>query len=299
MNSLDNSIKHTSNIRIKDSYKKLSILELPIFCVFIAGYSIWVVAILLRLLWNVPFYITLPISILGVYLLFHVIHDAIHGSVSNSQFINNLLGNIGFIPFYFAPFDTFKYLHLQHHSNLNIPHSDPDYNTSGKFCCNNAFMGIFFHTFYYYYYFFRNTIYSIKNYNKLITWSVLIITIHACITIHAIQNSYINDVLVLWIIPAFLSTIILTYLFDYIPHRDHSISIKNNKYKATHMTQGIFSRNPNTKLLSILTLNQLTYHNIHHLWPKIPFDRYPLIWNEYRSELIKRETPLQTIFNNT
>ena len=329
---------HHQNLRLNQNDKYISPIEIPTLLVFFSGMFIWMGSFFLRLLYSVSSFITIPISILGVYLLFHVAHDSTHGSISRYGFINDYIGSICFIPFYFAPFHTFKYLHLQHHYNLNIPHLDPDYNTSGYFFGNKPLLGIIFHIFYYYLYFFSQIITSIierlcqyklfnrehkikssetnnnsyrintknnkKIFNdkklkknlKIFIWTIVIIVIHFSITIISYYKGFLNDVMVLWIIPAYLSIIILSYLFDYLPHRDHKFTIQTNKYKATNMTEGIFNNNPNTQLLSILTLNQLTYHNIHHLYPRIPFYRYPGVWIKQKEELINRGTPIQSIF---
>ena len=90
---------------------------------------------------------------------------------------------------------------------------------------------------------------------------------------------------------------ILSILFDYLPHRNYETDIRDNKYAITNMTHGLFSTEGEVNnWISMLTFNQLTYHNIHHLYPRVPFYKYPEIWKEKKNLLIDRGTPIQSIF---
>lgn len=63
------------------------------------------------------------------------------------------------------------------------------------------------------------------------------------------------------------------------------------------MTHGLFKTSGKiNNCLSLLTCNQLTYHNIHHLYPRMPFYKYPEIWEKERERLIELGTNVQSIF---
>ena len=73
----------------------------------------------------------------------------------------------------------------------------------------------------------------------------------------------------LWILPSECAIIILSCLFDYLPHRPHVGKKKTDGiYKLTNMTNSLFEngiKDP-SKILSILTFNQLNtnfYSYIH------------------------------------
>lgn len=73
------------------------------------------------------------------------------------------------------------------------------------------------------------------------------------------------------------------YVFDYIPHRPHKISGKENPYLATHITKGPFG----VKDLDIILLFQ-NYHLIHHLWPSLPFYKMGRVFHKHERELKDR-----------
>ena len=43
--------------------------------------------------------------------------------------------------------------------------------------------------------------------------------------------------------------------------------------------------------VSMLTFNQLSYHNVHHKYPFLPFYMYNT-WHNYKDEFIQREHQL-------
>ena len=50
-----------------------------------------------------------------------------------------------------------------------------------------------------------------------------------------------------------------------------------------------------SRICSVLLLHQ-NYHNIHHLYPYIPFYKYGSIWAKHRQELIDRGTRVLPFF---
>ena len=83
--------------------------------------------IYLRLSQNWHSAITIPISVSGCYILFTPLHDAAHASISGKyKWLNEIVGNIAGIPFFFAPFKLFQMIHLKHHAYTNQPDKDPD-----------------------------------------------------------------------------------------------------------------------------------------------------------------------------
>ena len=138
---------------------------------------------------------------------------------------------------------------------------------------------------------------TIQNNLFILLLIVTFIMFNLSITYYSYKNDLLQNLLILWIIPGALSIIILSILFDYLPHRYYDNNINENKYKTTNMTHGLFSKNGKVnKVIAFLTCNQLTYHNIHHLYPKVPFYHYQKIWEDNKNKLIKLETPVQSVF---
>ena len=266
----------------------IQLIELPTIFVLCLGYMFWLFSMYLRLYCNIHHAITIPISILGVYTLFTPLHEAVHNNISNKLLINSYVGEIIIVPFFFANFKTFKRLHLQHHAYTNCIDLDPDY--FSRF----GIMSCMCMSIHYYHYFIKdmyanNTI--IKNghinsdiFHIGIRWGLLYLGYIYGILYH---------LLILWVIPSFIGIGILSYLFDYLPHRNHK---HIEKTKHTKMTDGCihFNNKKGNDIISLLTCNQLTYHHVHHLYPKIAFFKYKLFWEE-QYNILKDIYNFQTI----
>ena len=260
---------------------RIKCIEYPTICVVILGFLFWLSAIYLRLYHSIHYVFTLPLSSLGVYTLFTPLHEATHNNISSHRVINNIIGNMVIVPFFFANFKTFKYIHLQHHSHTNRPILDPDrFSRFGWISC----IWMFAHYNYYY----ISVICKKKPFNNNILYMGCVYTfIYMCYI-----YSTLNHIWILWILPSIIATGILAYLFDYLPHRDHTDTIHTTK-----MTDGCiyFNNGKGNDILSILTCNQLTYHHVHHLYSKIPFYKYKSVW-ESNYNTIKDDYIIQTVF---
>ncbi|KAF9919730.1 hypothetical protein BGZ65_011870 [Modicella reniformis] len=105
-------------------------------------------------------------------------------------------------------------------------------------------------------------------------------------------------VLKYWFIPQRAAYFLLVWLFAYVPHRsdgEHRFNAQDNVYKATNMTGGIL--NSNGFNLAIPLLNQ-HLHNIHHMYPQLPFTHYGKIWAKYKNELIAAGTEIHPLYSS-
>ena len=256
-------------------------LELPTVWITLLGYLFWTGAIYLRLGSKISPLFTVPLSTIGVYTLFTPLHEAAHSNISSNKLINDIVGNIVAFPFFFATFDLFKFLHLEHHRHTNVIGLDPDiFSRYGIISC--MLMPL-----HYYKYFLIHAPKQNNFYRRAFCICMLWLLVYMSYLLGSL-----NDVVILWILPSFLAIGILSYLFDYLPHRDHTDSVN-----ITKMTDGLkdFNGGKGNDLVSILTCNQLTYHHVHHLHSKIPFYKYPEVWEENYEEF-KDKIETQTIF---
>ena len=306
----------------------INFISYPILLLFLIGLSLFTLAIYLRCLIGFSLFVTIPISVLANYILFPVIHDGSHGTISSNQYVNEILSYTAAVPFFFAPFPTWRFIHLRHHRYTNVKGQDPDYYVGGGVETNHELtFRLITHVFQYLNFFFKEiyvilkknirkifikdgscdldigNLYRVTN-DRTIQTNVKILGITAIsilLNMFIVYMSYkkgaLDDILVLWVIPGALGIIILSFLFDYLPHRFHEVDIHESKYKTTNMTHGLFSKNGKVnKCLAILTCNQLTYHNIHHLYPKVPFYVYGEIWDKNKEFLIDKGCPIQSVF---
>ena len=303
-------------------------ISFPTLILFFLGNSFILTAFYLRLILEYSALITIPISVFATYLLFPVIHDGSHQSISSNTNINEIISYISGVPFFFAPFPTWRFIHLRHHRYTNIKDKDPDYYVGGGVTNNTELVFRWItHVCQYYYYFFKevyniikknirknfikddncnlqiNSLYNFSNENSVKTGAkVLLITslsiiLNLVILYLSYRHHFFYDALILWVIPGAIGIIILSILFDYLPHRFYEDSLESSKYKTTKMTHGIFSTNGKiNKYLAFITCNQLTYHNIHHLYPKYPFYVYGRVWEKYKDVLLEKGTEVQSVF---
>src|SRR5260221_9311010 len=60
----------------------------------------------------------IAIGAIGIHLAFTVWHEAVHGTVSRSQRVNDIVGVLGMLP-YMTPYFIQRWVHLEHHRKLN------------------------------------------------------------------------------------------------------------------------------------------------------------------------------------
>jgi fatty acid desaturase len=77
-------------------------------------------------------------------------------------------------------------------------------------------------------------------------------------------------VLSYYFVPNKLAILLLAWAFDYVPHRPHRVARAADPYAATARIDGVFSSPGWDLTLPLLYQN---YHNIHHLYPTVPFYR--------------------------
>lgn len=107
-------------------------------------------------------------------------------------------------------------------------------------------------------------------------------------------HGYGHHIACAWLIPGRLALGLLSFSFDYLPHRPHTVEMTQNPYKATAVTS-LFKQC--TWMLTWPLLYQ-NYHNIHHLWPYLPFYYYARVWHSKKDQLVELGTEIIPIINN-
>ncbi len=206
-----------------------------------------------------PWFGVLNIPLL--YYLFTPAHEAEHRMASSNRWVNELIGWIAGGIFIF-PFTTHRIFHLRHHGNLNIEGKDADLWSIRK----PTFFYFATQTMYYHYLFARN--FSSYRLGRRIEWLLHNCALAALITtLLAIGETWI---LFGWILPAIVAAALLSYTLIWLPHLDYPRS--DNQFTGTNVRSSRF-------LKVIFCFHN--YHLIHHLYPSIPFYKYPRIWKEY------------------
>ncbi|MBE9584686.1 fatty acid desaturase [Mucilaginibacter sp. JRF] len=197
----------------------------------------WAVSITLLMQWAVDY--TNPLLYLFILLQMHLYtglfitaHDAMHGTVSSNQKINNAAGFIA--TFLYASF-WYPHLYKKHHMHHRHVHThdDPDYHQGNFFSWYVRF---------------------IRNY--LSTWQIVIMA-----ALFNILKLWIPEpnLILFWVVPSLLSTLQLFYFGTYLPHKGEH----DNHHHARSQ-----SRN---HVWAFVSCYFFGYHYEHHESPGTPW----------------------------
>ncbi len=197
---------------------------------------------------SAPLWITIGLIAVQCWLytgLFIVAHDTMHGSLFPGHArLNAGLGTA--ILFVYAGFDwrSMRRAHMDHHA---FPGSakDPDFNTANP------------RNFWPWYAKFFTQYFGIKQLVILLGFTLVYIFVFGA--------AYVNTI-IMWAVPAILSSIQLFYFGTYLTHR-HSAPFADEHNARTNNFPG---------WLSLLTCFHFGYHHEHHLYPSEPWWRLPL-----------------------
>jgi beta-carotene ketolase (CrtW type) len=169
--------------------------------------------------------------------LFITAHDAMHGTVTKNNFINNALGSIASFLYAGLWYPKLKAKHYLHHMAPGTA-KDPDY--------------------------------TIRNQNFFVWWFRFMrqyITIWQILVMAGLFNIgliWFNELhlIVFWIIPSVLSTFQLFYFGTYVPHRlPHTDSMKPHNARSQR----------HNHFMALLTCYFFGYHYEHHASPRTPW----------------------------
>jgi beta-carotene ketolase (CrtW type) len=175
--------------------------------------------------------------------LFICAHDAMHGTLApTNKRLNDIIGTA--ILFYYAGFSfkNMKTAHMDHHRFPGTD-KDPDFNANDP------------HKFWPWYMKFFTTYFGVKQFLMLFAITVIYLILGA---------SYLNTI-IMWAVPAVLSSLQLFYFGTYLTHKHgedfpDSHNARSNNYPGW---------------LSLLTCFHFGYHHEHHLYPHEPWWRLP------------------------
>ena len=230
----------------------------------------------------IPLWVGAIANGLLTYLLFSVIHDASHKSLSRIRWLNESIGAIGlFFLFPYAPMPLVRWVHNKHHSYTNGP-KDPDRFEHESPWWQIPIRWAFFDGAYIWY-FFKN---GRNVYNRHKTELNLYYISLAVLATAAIYFGFGWELFMLWFIPSRISLFLIAVVFVILPHHPALIEQEEDPYMATTMRLGW------EWLLNPLMVYQ-NYHLVHHLYPEIPFYRmhkaYFLKYDEINVHRVARQ----------
>ena len=210
---------------------------------------VWVIAHFYGLFFHQigsPLWLTIGLILLQIWLytgLFVVAHDTMHGSFAPGRpRVNAWVGRI--ILFWYAGFnwDHMRAAHHQHHATPGTA-EDPDFNAD-----NPRDFWPWYVTFFLRYF----------------SWTQIII-LGGIGAIYMLLGAPYPNLVVMWAVPAILSSVQLFYFGTYLTHRH------DDPFVDEHLAR----TNDYPTWLSLLTCFHFGYHHEHHLYPHEPWWRLP------------------------
>jgi fatty acid desaturase len=260
-------------------------LALPTVGVYVGALTVFVASTFAFISGRSPVWATVAANATVTFVMFTVVHDATHHSISNKRWVNGLFGRLAWL--FVAPlisFPSFAYIHLQHHRHANDDANDP-----GTFASHGrvwqlpfrwALAGVFYARF------LGPRLGSRPK--AEVAETAAMFTAGLTGVVAAILTGHLWTLAVVFLLPEHLGLIVLEWWFDWLPHHGLEDTQQSNRYRAARVRVGM------EWLFTPLMLSQ-NYHLVHHLNPSVPFYRYVRTWRRNEDTYLKREVAIATI----
>jgi len=233
----------------------------PTLFVLAGALALWALGIaVIHLAWPIG----CALATLGAYVAFTPMHEAAHRSLARARWLNEVTGRLASVPL-FGPFAAIRYIHLEHHKHTNDPHDDPDH-WSGRGPAWLLPLRWLTQDVHYYSVYLRRRARRPSREQVEIVATLVGLVASAVVLV---ASGHGREVVLGWLVPARLAIGILAFAFDYLPHRPHVITAKQDRFAATSAFEG--------PAKYVATLGQ-SLHRVHHLYPGVPFYRYGVVW---------------------
>ncbi len=261
-------------------------LALPTVGIFLAALTVFVVSTVGYVNGWAPFWVTIPVNAAVTFVMFTVVHDAAHYSISSVRWVNGLFGRLAWL--FVGPvvaFPSFGYIHIQHHRHSNDDDEDPDTFASHGSLWLLPFRWSMVEYFYLRYYLPRARSRPVAE----VAETLVLLTL--CITglVVAIVTGNFWTLLIVFLIPQRIGLTILAWWFDWLPHHGLEDTQRTNRYRATRNRVG-------AEWLYTPVLLSQNYHLVHHLHPSVPFYRYVRTWKRNEEAYLERNAAISTVF---
>ena len=113
---------------LPDPGEQVPTLSWPIVGIFTFALALFGASTWAALTDTLPAIATIAASAAAIFVLFTVLHDASHYSISSHRWVNVAFGRVAM--FFVSPlisFKSFAFIHIEHHRNTNDDESDPDH----------------------------------------------------------------------------------------------------------------------------------------------------------------------------
>ena len=234
-----------------------------------------------------PLWVGVLIMAVSTYGVYTGLHEAVHGSISgkhtNLRWVNEAVGYCAAC-ILGMPFTGHRHEHLAHHRSTNDPGGDPDYVISGM--CRSPWHTLRSSVLFVYgqlTYFQRYCLDTAPAAQKrrflleiLLSWTLRLAFI-----------VWLGWEIGLWLLLAgpLLGSLITQYLFSYLVHHPHE-ALGRYVNTVTYTASGWLGK------WVTLAWGYQNYHSVHHLFPRVPFYRYPALFQRIEPIMLRRGAPV-------
>lgn len=275
-----------TNHTLPDTGEKIPMVSWPTVALFAAAVTVFGVSTEAALTSALRPILTIPVSAAAIFVLFTVVHDASHYSISRHRWVNLVFGRVAMI--FVSPlisFESFAFIHIEHHRHTNDGDDDPDHFVSGaagwQLPLRFSVMDLPYLRF-----LARN--WGSRPRSELAETAALMGVTLAAIAAAAFTGHF-WQLAIVYLVPERIAVFVLAWWFDWLPHHDLKDTHQGNRYRATRNRVGA------EWILTPLLLSQ-NYHLVHHLHPSIPFYKYVAAWRRNEAAYLDRDPALMTAF---
>lgn len=271
---------------LPDPGEQVPALSWPIVGIFTFALALFGASTWAALTDTLPAAATIAASAVAIFVLFTVLHDASHYSISTHRWVNVAFGRIAM--FFVSPlisFRSFAFIHIEHHRNTNDGDADPDHFVSAaprwQLPLRFPAMDLPYLRF------------LLRHWRKRpraeIAETAALMVVAVAVIVAAAVTGHLWTLAVIYLIPERVAMAVLAWWFDWLPHHDLEDTQRENRYRATRNRVGA------EWILTPLLLSQ-NYHLVHHLHPSIPFYRYVAAWQRNEAAYLERDSAISTVF---
>ena len=258
----------------------------PTVSLFFAALAVFALSSWAAIEHRLPGALTVAANALAIFVMFTVLHDAAHRSISTIGWVNATLGRAAMV--FVSPamaFPAWSFIHLEHHRWANDPAHDPDSFASSATGWQTPLRWLFMDGPYVAFYTRHR---KGRPRGEVVETSLFMVFTVGLIVTTIFTGTFWLLVLV-YLIPERIALFVLAWWFDWLPHHGLTSTQRANRYRATRVRVGM------EWLFTPLTLSQ-NYHLVHHLHPSIPFHRYSATWRRNQEAYLDREVAIATVF---
>ncbi len=252
-------------------------------CMILTLYSAVVVAAVSG---EMPLWLALAINAYLVYFAYTPIHEAVHGNIADDAgrwaFLNPLVGFLCTFPM-IHNFSLHRTTHLAHHQHTYDPNHDADHWVKGANAWTTALRCLTLVVSHYRMGWLLNKG-SAKG-RRILWWALAQNIVTLAPMLFLIFIGYWHVAIMAIIIPAIIGSAILAFFFDYAVHYP--------KLGEDRFRRGRIYRAPRwiEPVVTAFYLGQ-NFHQIHHLYPWVPFYRYARLFRQVEPLLREKKTPI-------